>query len=189
LECWRDIEIRPERLQEWPEDGNLMDLDGVTRVEEAESESDPADPAAASDASNNDSQEQVTNLSNGELYHDGNDLGPAPLQANIAPEETFEGTESAATNADAQEQAAESERQLQELVSRLGGSSVARDNGGSSSNTRGASGHDAGGASGNDVGGALRHDNGGSLSDDGDALSDMVSVAVLAACGIVYSCA
>jgi len=74
-------------------------------------------------------------------------LGPAPLQAAPAPEETFEGTESMASNANARQQATASEAMLEQLASQLaaagndssdGAATLAASGGGTSSGMAGA---------------------------------------------------
>jgi hypothetical protein len=70
------VSINLERLLQWPEDGNLSDI--VPTIQHtAVGDRNAGNNAPADDTG---------------LQHDGNDLGPAPLQAALAPEETFEGT-------------------------------------------------------------------------------------------------
>lgn len=52
-----------------------MNLDGVTRLDEVETEAADSASGAA-----NPGTESTTELNNGNLCQDGNDLGPAPLQ-------------------------------------------------------------------------------------------------------------
>jgi len=108
LEVWRRTRIDQTRLEAWPEEGNLVHVDGVTRVEEPESAT-MTEAATTTDGdammTDADATRDVApdEVDNGELYHDDGDLGPAPLQAALAPEETIEGTEMMSSNADAQQ--------------------------------------------------------------------------------------
>jgi hypothetical protein len=121
LDCWNNsTQIIPERLSAWPEEGNLVNLTSITRVDEDDCEhSEFASSSSSTMAPPGESEAHDTELNNGGLYQDGNDLGPAPLQAALAPEETFEGTESIDTNANAPESAVESEAMLERFASHL----------------------------------------------------------------------
>jgi hypothetical protein len=88
LTPWANIEISQDRLDAWPEEGDLltMDLDiNVTEVDEDgnELEEEQEREGGLSNLQNN--QTSVPTL------HVGNDAGPAPLQNSVIPEETFEG--------------------------------------------------------------------------------------------------
>ena len=75
-----DIQISQERLEQWPEEGDLATMNTDLHIYEDENEGNGDN---TSDTSNSNA---TTNLDS-----DGSDFGPAPLQNDTVPHETFEG--------------------------------------------------------------------------------------------------
>ena len=90
VEAWKDIEIDTGRLDQWPDTGNLADLEGVTQIEidEPTSRCDAnAVPTAAEGGAA--AAEGGREAAAGQGNNDGEDRGPAPLQFRGGPDETF----------------------------------------------------------------------------------------------------
>jgi hypothetical protein len=86
LEAW-DVEISLDNLSQWPQDGDILDLVTDMRVIEVDEEGQPADVSSNHPSSNPASEASIAVPTN----RDGGDAGPAPLQNDVIPEETFEG--------------------------------------------------------------------------------------------------
>jgi len=67
LDCWANTQASPQRLQERPEEGNLVNISCITRVEEPEPDTtSPSTTASLAPAPN--PTELETDLNNGNLY-------------------------------------------------------------------------------------------------------------------------
>lgn len=75
---WKDKTISYNRLNQWPAEGDLLDLNDTLQIFERDDEGNVVDRT-------NDQRGSI------ELDTDGDDAGPAPLQNGVAPDETFEG--------------------------------------------------------------------------------------------------
>ena len=84
-EPWTDITVSDERLQRWPLQGDLVDLnDQVVTIEDNQEEE-------QSESNNDDDNQSEDRASQLELNNDGDDYGPAPLQNDVVPDENYEG--------------------------------------------------------------------------------------------------
>ncbi|KAL7537702.1 hypothetical protein ACHAXR_008006, partial [Thalassiosira sp. AJA248-18] len=88
LEAWSDIEISEHNLNQWPESGDLCDhlsqqLNLVVLERDEEGELYVAEDNVGQD-NNNSGAEPV------QVLRDGNDIGPAPLQNDVVPDEVYE---------------------------------------------------------------------------------------------------
>jgi hypothetical protein len=72
-----DIEISQERMNQWPENGNLLDFNTNIRIFERDKDGNILD-------------NDVIDNNNDDLVADGDDIGPAPLQNAVEEEEIFE---------------------------------------------------------------------------------------------------
>ena len=80
------VTIDNNRLNAWPEEGDLLDLDDCITINEVDKDGNVVEYDGDEDIMKNKKP-----LPEDRLVKDGNDLGPAPLQNAIAPLETFEG--------------------------------------------------------------------------------------------------
>ena len=80
------ITIDNSRLNAWPEEGDLLDLDDCIKINEVDKDGNVVECEADDDDMNCDNA-----IPEDSLVKVGNDLGPAPLQNAMAPLETFEG--------------------------------------------------------------------------------------------------
>ena len=81
---WLCIEISSDRLSKWPEEGYLVELKNQVQIIYEDEQEDNVN------IESNDT-ESVTNNSEITLDGDGDDYGPAPLQNDFIPDESFEG--------------------------------------------------------------------------------------------------
>ena len=81
---WTEIDISYENLNAWPEDGDLADVNDVTTI------NDTMEVTTESQQSNQEDS-FLSVPANLELDADGDDTGPAPLQNDVVPDETYEG--------------------------------------------------------------------------------------------------
>ena len=82
----RGVTIDNDRLNAWPEEGDLLDLDDCIKITEVDKHGNVVEYDEDEDR-----MKDKNPLPEDSLVKDGNDLGPAPLQNAIAPLETFEG--------------------------------------------------------------------------------------------------
>ena len=72
-EPWTDITVSKERLSQWPEQGDLVDLnDQVVTIEDNKEQE-------QSESNNGDQNQSQDHASQIELNNDGDNYGPAPL--------------------------------------------------------------------------------------------------------------
>ena len=84
-EPWTDIIVSQNRLDQWPDDGDLVNLnEHVVTITEEEVE-------AQSESSDGGVEPTLQSTTDVELNANGDDLGPAPLQNDVVPDETYEG--------------------------------------------------------------------------------------------------
>ena len=82
-----NLQISEEKLNAWPEKGDITELDEVDTVFEVDNDGNEQ----FLENENNPYTKKKANAVSDKLNRDGNDLGPAPLQNTLAPLETFEG--------------------------------------------------------------------------------------------------
>lgn len=83
-EVWGNIQIDETRVNQWPEEGDLCDLNPDMVVLERDEEGNLIDPDA-------DMADDAATAPSVPLDSDGNNEGPAPLQNSVIAEEEFEG--------------------------------------------------------------------------------------------------
>jgi hypothetical protein len=88
-EAWADIEISQENLEKWPETGDLCNLNSDMVIIESDKDGNVVDPEGNVIGNVNGADQSGDNEVH--VLADGDDLGPAPLQNDTQPDETFEG--------------------------------------------------------------------------------------------------
>ncbi|KAL7526201.1 hypothetical protein ACHAXR_003700, partial [Thalassiosira sp. AJA248-18] len=88
LEAWRDIEISEDNLNQWPESGDLCDhltqqMNLVVLERDEEGELYVAEENGGQD-------NDISGAEPVQVLRDGNDIGPAPLQNDVLPDEVYE---------------------------------------------------------------------------------------------------
>mmetsp|Transcript_8254 Transcript_8254/g.12485 ORF Transcript_8254/g.12485 Transcript_8254/m.12485 type:complete len:205 (-) Transcript_8254:614-1228(-) len=89
-EAWSHITISEENLSQWPEEGDICDVVENVVVDEVDDE-DVLVLGDIDDAAGGDSG--VGNNIGSLVVRDGDDIGPAPLQNDVIPSETYEGSD------------------------------------------------------------------------------------------------
>jgi hypothetical protein len=93
LAAWH-IEVLGDHLAQWPEAGNLLHLDeaSIPTILEVD------DTGAVIGVDSGDTDSSAVDQHSHGLVHDGLDMGPAPLQNAVAPDEVFEGVAAIGTD-------------------------------------------------------------------------------------------